>query len=200
MENKGNCVLGIDASLTHTGVAVASLTDGVCVTSRTCVPKTKGAARLCGIESWISLLLEELRNLYGTEIKMAFMEGYAFSPFGRTKKGGIFMAGKPHDLAELGGVIKAFLYKSRIPLFIVSPQTLKKWVTGSGKSDKDRNLLDAFKKWGVEFSDSHQCDAYALANIGWSICNIIDKKKDIKSFYDYEQEVLKVVMKQLEEK
>jgi Holliday junction resolvasome RuvABC endonuclease subunit len=83
---------------------------------------------------------------------------------------------------------------------IVAPQTLKKFITGSGKGDKNMILLKAFQKWGKEFTDDHTCDAYGLARIGMEVYNIQHKEKDIKDYFQYEQEVLKLIKKQLKEK
>jgi len=49
----------------------------------------------------------------------------------------------------------------------------------------------------IEFSDDHQCDAYGLAMLGKALIDIENKTKDIKGYFQYEQEVLKLIKKQL---
>ena len=188
MNAKHDVIIGIDASLTHTGISVISVDDGVHI-ERICVPKTRGAERLKDIEEWFSNLFIELEQKYQYTIKISVLEGYAFTP----------RFGQSFSLGELGGVIKLFLYKRNIKLFTVAPQTLKKFATGSGKGDKNMMLLKAFKKWGVEFNNDHTCDAFSLAMIGKAIYEIENKIKDIKQYFDYEQEVIKLIMKQIEE-
>ena len=69
-------------------------------------------------------------------------------------------------LAQLGAthyIIRVLLHERNIDFSVVSPSTLKKFVTGKGNCKKDLMLLKVFQKWGVEFSNDNLADAYSLA-------------------------------------
>jgi len=88
------------------------------------------------------------------------IEGYAF---------GSQMA---NMAGELGGMIRLALYDnyrfaneaSAFPL-VVPPTSLKKYITGKGRVDKNQILLNVYKKWGVEFNNDNAADSYGLARI-----------------------------------
>jgi Holliday junction resolvasome RuvABC endonuclease subunit len=183
---KRDAVMGIDASLTHTGVSIVCVDDGTHI-ERMFAPKTKAVERLIDIEHWFNELMLELNDPACLIPKYIVMEGYAYTP----------RFGQAFSLGELGGILKRFFYRAEIPLYTVQPQTLKKWITGIGKGDKNMMLLKAFKKWGIEFSDDHTCDAFGLATIGKALYDIRNGKAFIKGYLQYEQEVIKLIMKQL---
>lgn len=111
------------------------------------------AARLAAIRDWFAEWLEI--QVHGG-LDLVTMEGYASAAkFGRE------MAG------ELGGVVKLAVHDvtGMAPL-IVPPNSLKKFVLGKAISGKNVMLLGVFKKWGAEFSNDNQADAYALEQFG----------------------------------
>jgi crossover junction endodeoxyribonuclease RuvC len=140
-------ILGIDASLTHTGLVVLDTT-GKILHSCTIIPKTKGVQRLVDIAQ----ALKEV--FYAHTPRLIVMEGYGYSKF----------QGNLMGLGELGGVIKYVLHPRNI--YIVAPMTLKKFATGSGKGDKNQIMLKVYKKYKVDFKDDDQTDAFVLAQIG----------------------------------
>jgi Holliday junction resolvasome RuvABC endonuclease subunit len=180
-----DAIMGVDASLTHTGVAVICVED-CSYTGKTCVPKSLATKRLIDIENWFNELLADIKCRLFLDIKCVVMEGYAYTP----------RFGQAFSLGELGGILKRQFYLQEIPLFTVQPQTLKKFITGFGKGDKNMMLLKAYKKWGIEFLDDHQCDSYALALIGKALYDIEMEKTTIKTYLQYEQEVIKLITKQ----
>jgi crossover junction endodeoxyribonuclease RuvC len=74
------------------------------------------------------------------------------------------------QLGELAGIVKQYLYLHEFKVLIVPPTTLKKFITGKGNAKKDMMMLAVYKKYGVEFADDNQCDAYALARMGIETC------------------------------
>lgn len=101
------------------------------------------------------------------------IEGYAF---------GSQMA---NMLGELGGAVKLALREVYGPQFpncryplIVPPTSLKKYITGKGRVDKNQILLQVYKKWDVEFNNDNAADSYGLARI-------VRNKHD----FEYEKEV-----------
>ena len=69
----------------------------------------------------------------------------------------------------------------------VAPSSLKKFVIGSGKGEKNLMLLHVFKKWGIEAVNDDEADAVALARVGVALVNPDAAK------HKYEKEVLAVI-------
>lgn len=141
--------LGIDQSVTSSGLAVISPGSDVPVLLRTVVPRElRGGERLAFIMREISLSVD-----FHT-ITQAAMEGYSF--------------GSTHnafDLGEVAGVVKCLLAQRSIPLIVVAPTQLKKFVRGKGFGDKDSVAEDIERKWGQRIDQNDQADAYGLAKV-----------------------------------
>jgi Holliday junction resolvasome RuvABC endonuclease subunit len=144
-------VVGIDQSYTGFGFSV----DGE--SKKRSFPASRyehDIERLADIRRWLTGWFS-LQNA-GCPIDLVVMEGYAnAAKFGRE------MAG------ELGGVVKLVIYDEtgRYPL-IIPPTSLKKFVTGKGNAKKNEMLLGVYRRWGVEFSDDNQADAFSLEKFG----------------------------------
>lgn len=145
-------VLGLDLSLTSTGVVVLGSAGGEVVGVQDSVAiksKLRGGARL-----------EEIREQVMAEVdlfkpELVVIEGYAF--------------GRPNQMAALGelsGVIKHALYLDGWPFIIVPPTRAKKFACGKGNAKKDQIRLDVFKRWSFEAKTNDEVDAYVLARIG----------------------------------
>ena len=110
------------------------------------------------------------------------IEDYAFN-----KKFGLAQSG------ELGGIVKYYLSKyTSVPLehiWTVSSTTLKKFVLGAGKGDKNLILREVFKKYQFEAINDDVSDAYVLA--------AMMRKTILPNIFrfDYEEECCKVVVK-----
>ncbi|MCX5318137.1 hypothetical protein [Streptomyces sp. NBC_00154] len=50
-------------------------------------------------------------------------------------------------------------------LHAVAPTSVKKFVTGSGRADKDKMLLAVYMRWQFEAPNHDVADAYTLARI-----------------------------------
>ncbi len=83
------------------------------------------------------------------------IENYAFGARGRA----IF------NLGELGGLIRMVLYETNIPYDEISPTTVKKKMTGSGKADKPAMIKAVNEYFNISIDDDNQADALALALI-----------------------------------
>ena len=142
-------VVGIDQSLSSTGVAVLFV-GATGTTHSTCAitPKTRGVVRLIEIE-------QRIKAAIPTNTAIVLLEGYAYQGHGAV-----------FSLGELGGTIKLLVHRLNLRLLIVPPTTLKKYVIGSGIAPKSKMLLGVYKKWGVEFDTDDEADSYALARIG----------------------------------
>lgn len=69
-------------------------------------------------------------------------------------------------LVEVGTHLKRVVYRADIPMLIVSPNALKKFVTGKGAGDKNVMMLEAYKRFGIDTKDDNQVDAACLAYMG----------------------------------
>lgn len=185
--------VGLDLSLTSAGMC--RMWDSTIYETATTGSSTlRGAQRLDHI-------ITEVHNFIhapGEPIQMVAIEGYAL-------KVPRAAGGKAHDRAELGGLVKWWLYRHNIPFVIVVPTTLKRFATGNGDSDKiamcetSRDAYDAdflrydwqghkgsAKKepapmppgWGTK--ESHwrddENDAYWLANVAAAYCADWDRQ------------------------
>ena len=171
-------VLGIDPSLVATGYYLYSLdTKNHNSVYGEINSKRKGIERLIDIEKGIQ------NQLPMTKLELAVMEKAFYSPYYGSAIGNV----------ELGAILKRLFHVEGIPLVLVAPTTLKKFITGSGKSKKNEILRKAYQKWGISESE-HITEAFALAKIGEMVL-----KKENKEFVDklvgYEKEVLKTILK-----
>lgn len=150
---KKECVMGLDPSLTSTGVAVIRppLHEGA-ESVFTATIKTKAGEDITKRIDYIAGEIIELVLLHRPEL--VCIEGLAFGARGQSML----------DLAGLHHVIRRDLLHYRVE--VVAPQALKKFVTGKGNSKKDQMKLAVYKKWGVEFATTDETDAYALAQWG----------------------------------
>lgn len=157
--------VGIDQS--YTGFAFVSIdADGNDVSGnlKSFDPKVN-----TGIERLLSIY-QHLFNLFteAGDVAHICIEGYANgAKFGREQAG------------ELGAIVKLAVYDYfdrfdddhgdlRYPT-IVTPSSLKKFVTGNGAAKKNNMLLAVFKKWGFETSDDNLADAYSLARVAMAV-------------------------------
>ncbi|MDR0128667.1 hypothetical protein [Priestia megaterium] len=69
----------------------------------------------------------------------------------------------------LGWLIRAELYRRRIPYIEVSPNSLKKFAAGKGNCKKDAMVLPIYKKWGFESDSDNIRDAYVLSRVAMAM-------------------------------
>jgi Holliday junction resolvasome RuvABC endonuclease subunit len=141
------CIIGLDLSLTSTGIAVLN---GPGITSRSLEPKKlMGAERL----SWFYHNVISAIRLY--EPTLVVLESYAHeAKFGREQAG------------ELGGVVRLALHEMGARWITYAPSQLKKFATGSGKSDKSIVARELYKRYGVDAEGNDEVDACGLALMG----------------------------------
>lgn len=142
-------VLGLDLSLTSTGIA---LTNGA-----TTVIKGKaeqGDWRLCRIREAVNSAIEADRP------DLAVIEDLPT----HGKSAGL--TGMVH------GAVRSLLVEQEIPYALIAPATLKVFATGKGNGDKTPMAIAALKRAGREFENDKggdQCDAWWLriAGLQW---------------------------------
>lgn len=155
-------VLGIDPSLTSTGVAY-----------RDRVGKVKayalGKPSLRGMER-IAFLRDSVHTyLTRNTPSLVVFEGYALGFRGKSNT--IF------DIGELGGTLKLLILESGIDILLTPPTSLKLFATGKGNADKNDVMLALQKRMGVQFSTSDQYDATGLLVMGEAYMDKLEKGK-----------------------
>lgn len=155
-------ILGCDSS-THTGWVVqeykcnvlTKLGHGEIVAPKGCTGVYRAAH--------IGERIKKLSDRYKTQV--VAMEGYGYA--------------NKHTLVplvEIGTSIRLALIKTQ--LFVdIPPTSLKKFVSGSGVSKKDKMMLDVYKRWGFQGTDN-EVDAYALTMF---IVNLVYYNKGVPS-------------------
>lgn len=147
-----NRVVGLDLSLTGTGWCdhlASGYSTGLIDTD-----KMEGLAR-------IDYILKQIQNRIGTDFTkvLVVVEDFSFA----SKGSSLF------QIAGLGYIIRHWLWSQGIQFKLVPPTVLKKFVTGTGNSDKSVMLKELYKRWLVDFNDDNIGDAYGLSRIGMAL-------------------------------
>lgn len=146
-------VLGIDASLTSTGLAYRE--DGKVKAYCIGNPKLRGVERVVFIRNAVGNALDRFSP------ECVALEGYALGFRGKSNI--IF------DIGELGGVLKVLILERGIDILLVPPTNLKLFATGSGRpkgKGKEPVIAAISARLGVTFSKSDQYDAAGLLVMG----------------------------------
>lgn len=131
-------VIGLDLSLTSTGVARA---DGSSLRIRS---KKTGPERLHEIVEGVAILCQNA--------DLVVLEGYSYGSKGRS----VFQIG------ELGGVVRMFLWGNSLSYVEVPPANLKRFATGKGNAGKDEVLAAAIRRLDYQGSSNDEADALFL--------------------------------------
>jgi len=152
--------IGIDQSYTGCAVVSYNATDNTATaTVFDFSPKAVGTGipRLLYVHRTMREHFRALRQL--GQITHICHEGYAYGAKYRRE-----------ELGELGAMTKIALGEvfpdhMERRLHAVAPSTVKKFVTGSGRADKDKMMLAVYMRWGFEPASNDVADAYVLARI-----------------------------------
>lgn len=139
-------VVGLDLSLTSTGVAVESETF-------TLQPTMTGMARL----AWLREML--LSHLADLSSPVVCVEGYSFGS----------RNSQAHAAGELGGVVRLALWDAEIPFVDVPPTCRAKFATGRGNASKAEVVSAVSARTGIVWSGKgadDRCDAWILQECG----------------------------------
>lgn len=92
--------------------------------------------------------------------RLILLEGYSYG-----SKGSSVLS-----LAEFGAVLRLKLMSSALShgsvVVEVPPSVLKKFATGKGNANKTLVVSSLSKRYGLNFQDDNQADAYGLARLG----------------------------------
>jgi len=138
--------MGLDLSLTSTGVSCDGRTSTIAV-------KSKGAERLYEIQAAVRAELAAHGH------PGVVIEGYSFAS----------RQSRAHSIGELGGVIRLLLYTMEIPYVEVPPTLRAKFATGKGNAGKNEVVSAISARTGIVWDGAggnDRCDAYILEEMG----------------------------------
>ena len=161
-------IIGIDPSLTETGVVVLDDTGSIVEAIGLKSKKLRGMERLVWIREQVKSRLTQNKPT------IVVIEGYSFGSRGRA----IF------NLGELGGVLRVLLHDLGIKYVEVPPTVLKKFL-GKGNFSKEEVMAAISKRYGIDFQNDNVADAYALGRMAHDLGTkgleeIVVKKEKIK--------------------
>lgn len=152
-------VLGLDPSLTATGLALAG--PGHCVTA-TVTTKGARADSLVDRDKRLADITHRVADWITPHVRLAVIEGPA-----------PVTMGSAWDRAGLWWRLVHRLHARDIPVAVASPKTRAKWATGNGTADKAAVAVAVARMWqAADLSDDNQADALALATMGGQWLNL----------------------------
>ncbi|MEU1552109.1 crossover junction endodeoxyribonuclease RuvC [Streptomyces scabiei] len=174
--------IGIDQSYSGCAIVRYNATDGTASeTVYDFSPKVAGTGinRIQYVHHVLYVAFEQASVL--GQITHICYEGYAY--------GAKF---KREELGELGGAMKlalAEVFPDHIErrVHVVAPTQVKKFVTGSGRAEKDKMMMAVFMRWQHESSSHDAADAYSLARIAAALAD--PEPAELR----YQQEVLETI-------
>ena len=138
-------VLGIDSSLTATGLAWPD-------SARTAKTRTRYWDR-------IEFILDQVGVELAKAPRLVVMEGPAFGAAGQSY----------HQTAGLWWLIAREVWRNGIPVAIAPPSSIKKFATGKGNADKDAMMLATARTFDWFDGDNNASDALWCAQIGYAV-------------------------------
>ena len=162
IDNKGafKAYVGIDSSYSGTGISLLLETSSGLYATHTvakALPPKKGKeAYSCELYERVEPILQVVyNNLPPASDCVVIMEGGALG-----SKFSAFMLG------ELSGAIKSVLGANKYKVRLVSPTSLKMYITGSGAAKKDVVVREVNTLLSLKLTNNNIADAYGLAFVG----------------------------------
>lgn len=178
-------IVGLDLSLVKTGIAIVKddsnvLYSGLIKSKPTGDKPIDEVRRIVKIAEDVVQKIDEL--LPEKDPDLVVIEGPAFMAIGTSLV----------QLGALSYLVRILLNEFKWPFLIVAPTTLKKFITGSGKGDKDMMLMAVYKNYGFEAIDNNTNDAYCL-----SVCGLAVLGKPLNKLTKPQGEVVDLLKKQM---
>lgn len=142
-------IMGLDLSITRTGVALPDRTTLAVVPPK----QVTGDDRLEYFADHIGLAARTAR------VDLVVIEGL----------GGLYKGEAARTMPMMHGAIRLELKRHRLPYMLLSPSSLKKFATGNGGADKTAMALAALKRLGREYRTNDECDADWLRVAGRTV-------------------------------
>lgn len=154
-------ILGLDLSISNTGLCVINDEKSILELSTTNPVKGKGRDEVITFARIETQLNAVLRVAQAHPVDWIVLEGMSMAQYSSSRE----------VLAYLHGIVKRALHKQGYILEIVPPSVLKKYVTGKGNADKKEMARRVVEEWGLNLDNYKKKDdlaeAYALARMGW---------------------------------
>jgi crossover junction endodeoxyribonuclease RuvC len=165
-------VMGVDLSLRSTGLcAIVSNRQMETTALKGLVPE--GYRKMASPFYALAKAIRDYAEHY--RIDKIFMEGYSLGSMGKSNS--------LTFLCEAGGLTKYLLYNGGCEIVIVSPGTLKKFITGKGNCAKAQVEVSLMEHYGLKFNTPDEADACVLAHMAWMYFNnydVLDGKKSLR--------------------
>lgn len=148
--------MGVDVS-TKTGVAIVSWNGARAslITAEVITSKLKGFERLRDVgEKFLVFMLKH-------QPEFVVFEGYGFA-----NKNSLV------TLVEVGTVLRYFTFQEEYKYLDVSPNSLKKFVTGTGNAPKSVMIKEVYRRWGHNVSSDDEADAIGLGYFGLALLGV----------------------------
>lgn len=177
--------IGLDLSLVKTGYAIMNdhghiLESGI-IKSKPCGDKPAEETRR--IKKIAESIMEKIDEVCGNKNPdLVAIEGLAFLSVGTSLV----------QLAGLNYLTRVLLDEFDWKFVIIAPTTLKKFVTGSGRGEKDMMTMSIYKNYGFEAQDNNVSDAFGL-----SACAMALLGKPLIKMNKPQEEVMTILKKQL---
>lgn len=139
--------VGLDLSLTSTGVAIGDETYGINTKN------TDGPTRLLRIRSEIAEIFQDHQAI--NKKTLVAVEGYSFAS----------RHSHAHSLGEVGGVVRLWLYEQGIRYVVIAPMARAKFATGRGTASKAEVISAVSARTGLLWAGKgaeDKCDAWVL--------------------------------------
>lgn len=146
--------LGLDVALANNGVCLINENSEIII-SKIIETKSKD-----DIEFRINSLIDGVLNIiedYKNDLDCISLEGISYGSNGKTFS----------QICGMHYCLRYELFKKYdyIPITIITPSQLKKFISGKGNCKKDLVILNVFKKYNVEFDNDNLADAFVLAKM-----------------------------------
>lgn len=138
-------VLGIDPSLTCTGLAGDGWTDTI-----------KTSPKTGDIHTRYDLILTTITDRYLNGVDLVVIEGLSFDSHDTSRK-----------LAGLGWLLRHDLYRRGVPYADVPPSTLKQFIAGKGNAAKADVTREVTRRFPWFEGGEDEADAVALCAAGY---------------------------------
>lgn len=168
-----NCYLGIDPSLSASGVFFLYDDPSQNTGYEICTQKKDFSSSIHRVDFIANRIIEDIRKRKPVAI---MMEDYF------TGK----MPGTVIQLAELGTMIRTRILESGNKFAVTPPTRLKKFVSGNGNSGKELMLKNVFKKWGIDLTSNNIADACGIAYMCRAIYNKLNNIPQVLTKYEAE--------------
>lgn len=179
--NKSITSIGIDLSLTGTGIVV--LQDGKILEHALIKSKPVGDLPINELKRIQKIVNDIEVIVIKYPLDIAVIENLAF---------GVRNATALTQLAGLNYFTRAMLSSKDIKFVLVAPTSLKKFVTSNGAAKKDMMMMETYKRWGVTMMNDNEADAYGLSQVGLALLG-----GNSKNTTKIQEEVINLIKKQI---